>query len=254
MLSVAYNPLSHRRDRSNSSDSDTDTLDLSYMDFTTSDLDHNLTTNVKSDVKHHTIRSLLLSNNLLTDLPASLKSFQNIRILDISSNQLKQLTLNICTDLPRLQQLIAKDNLLTDNSLPKSSLDNGLLTVVNFSGNQFTQFPYQILEIPSLKEVYLGSNQIKSLPRDYTELKSLEILYLGGNQIRYVPDELAQLTSLTNLNLSDNVLTMLPASLARLKKLGTLSLHGNQLTTLPVELVKLDLNELSLRNNPLVNR
>ncbi len=253
MLS-AYDPITHRRNRSNSTDSDTNVLDLSYMDFNTNDLDHEFKNNVKTDVKHSLIRSMFLSNNLLTDLPISLKSFQNIRILDISSNQLKKLTLDIRSDLPRLKQLIANDNLLTDNSLPKDSFDNGLLSVVNFSANKFTQFPYQILEVPTLKECYLGSNQIQTLPRDYTELKNLEILYLGGNQIRNVPDELAQLTNLTNLNLSDNILTILPARLARLKRLKTLSLHGNQLTTLPVELVKLDLSELSLRNNPLVNR
>lgn len=246
---VGYNPLMHRRDRSNSANDDDDVMDLSYMDLEGFSLDIHLTKSSSQSL----IRSLLISNNLLSVLPSSLRQFQNLQVLDISSNQLKTLDLNIRLDLPQLTQLIAKENLLSDNSLPKD-FDNGLLEVVNFSGNQFTQFPYQLLSINSLKEIYLGSNRIKVLPRDYPDLSSLQILYLGGNRIKRIPDELSQLVSLTNLNLSDNVLTILPAALARMKKLTTLSLHGNQLTTLPVELVRLDLHELSLRNNPLVNR
>ena len=87
-------------------------------------------------------------------------------------------------DLPSLKQLIAKDNLLSDSSLPKNFATNQqLLEVVNFSGNHFTQFPYQLLAVTSLREIYLGSNKIKLLPRDYADLQSLEVLYLGGNEI-----------------------------------------------------------------------
>lgn len=250
---TSYNPLLHQRDRSNSPNSEHDVYDLSYMDLDSTDLDHELIIDIKSNKHHHTIRSLLLAYNLLSDLPPSLRSFHNIEILDLSSNQLKTLNLNMRVDLPRLKQFIAKDNLLSDQSLAKD-FGNGVLEVVNFSGNNFTQFPYQLLEMHAVREIYLGSNEVKVLPRSYEKLEKLEILYLGGNKIKTVPNELAQLKSLTSLNLSDNLLTLLPVSLANLKKLRTLALHGNGLTTLPIELVKLNLRELSLRNNPLVNR
>ena len=92
------------------------------------------------------------------------------------------------------------------------------------------------------------------MPRAYDMLQRLEILYLGGNQLKTLPDEISQLRSLTSLNLSNNLLTVLPNNLARLRNIKTLALHGNNLTHLPVELVKLNLYELSLRNNPLVSR
>jgi len=38
------------------------------------------------------------------------------------------------------------------------------LEVVNFSGNQFDEFPPQIFDIPMLKTLYLGSNGLKNLP------------------------------------------------------------------------------------------
>lgn len=126
--------------------------------------------------------------------------------------------------------------------------------MVNLSGNQFTQFPYQLLECRSLREIYLGSNKIGVLPRSYEQLANLEVLYLGGNQIRSVPEEFCQLKCLSSLNLSNNLISSLPTSLARLKNMTSLYLQGNNLTTLPVELVKLNIKELSLRNNPLVKR
>ena len=85
-----YNPLIHRRDRSNSANNSADILDLSYMDFEVSSLDVELTASIKSNREHHTIRSLLLSNNLLSDLPSSIRSFGHIQILDLSSNHLKK--------------------------------------------------------------------------------------------------------------------------------------------------------------------
>lgn len=77
---------------------------------------------------------------------------------------------------------------------------------------------------------------------------------MGGNQIKCVPEEFCQLKRLSSLNLSNNLITSLPTSLARLKNMTSLYLQGNNLTSLPVELVKLNIKELSLRNNPLVKR
>ena len=153
-----------------------------------------------------------------------------------------------------LRNLIVKDNLLNDTSLPKDLCNVTQLESVNLSGNMLTQFPFQLLEIKTLREIYLGSNKIKCLPRNYDSLQRLEVLYLGGNCIKNIPEELSQLKNLTSLNLSNNNITTLPTQLAKLKKIRNLALHANNLTTLPIELVMLlNLNELSLRNNPLVN-
>ena len=82
----------------------------------------------------------------------------------------------------------------------------------------------------------------------------LEVLYLGGNRLIDVPDELGELPRLTSLALCDNRLESVPRSLASLRRLQSLSLHNNRLSTLPPEIVSLNLQELSLRNNPLVVR
>lgn len=183
-----------------------------------------------------------------------LSAFVNVETLDLSSNCLKVVSEDICR-LVNLRVLVIKENELSDTSLPKQlSYRLSKLELVNLSGNQFTQFPYQLLDCRSLREIYLGSNKIGMLPRTWEQLSQLEVLYLGGNQIKCVPDELSQLKSLSSLNLSNNLIGSLPSSLARLKNMTSLYLQGNNLTTLPVELVKLNIRELSLRNNPLVKR
>jgi len=250
MEMASYNPVEYLRARSSSPVTDQTFYDLSYMDFDSKSLDME----IKKDKKKHNFKTLhlILSNNMLTEIPLSLQTFRDLETLDLSSNHLKSLSFNI-KGLRNLKKFIAKDNLLSDNSLPKD-FNNNKLQVINLSGNKFTQFPFQLLELQTIREIYMGSNEINVLPRNYENLQKLEILYLGGNMIKHVPEEISQLKSLTSLNLSGNLLKILPSRLALLKKLRTLSLHGNELTTLPVELVKLSLRELSLRNNPLVNK
>ena len=80
------------------------------------------------------------------------------------------------------------------------------------------------------------------------------MLYLGGNRLQEIPEEVGGMSSLTSLVLCDNKLHSLPPSLVTLRRLQSLSLHNNQLSTLPPAMVKLNLSELSLRNNPLVVR
>ncbi len=245
-----YNYFDYKRSRSNSPNDEPNLLDLSYLDLKELDTALFIYLNNKSP---DDISTVLLNNNLISELPPLISLFQNVYTLDLSSNQLRFLSQDICK-LTNLRTLIVKDNLLEDSSLPKDLGNLIKLESINLSGNLFTQFPYQLLDIHSLKEIYLGSNKICSLPRSYENLQALEVLYLGGNQIKAIPEELAELRNLTSLNLSNNQLQSLPNSLMRLKFLKNLALHFNNLTTLPIELVKLNLRELSLRNNPLINR
>jgi Leucine-rich repeat (LRR) protein len=104
----------------------------------------------------------------------------------------------------------------------------------------------------------------------------VEVLYLGGNRISYLPESIGSMCSLVVLNLCDNRLKTLPHSISRrtiascysfhlclfvvsvfhsgLTRLKSLSLHNNYFSALPSDIIRLDLQELSLRNNPLVVR
>jgi len=155
--------------------------------------------------------------------------------------------------LPALTTLVLKHNRLRDGALPK---DFGLmrhLRELNLSGNSFSHIPEQVLELPSLSDLYVAENQVQELPETIHRLKRLRVLHLGGNQLTTVPTSLGNMASLQVLVLCDNQLTELPDSICRLPRLRTLLLHANKLSTLPGAIVRLRaLKQLSLRDNPLV--
>jgi hypothetical protein len=199
------------------------------------------------------ILSLHLDHNVLNVLPAEIGAFVNLVSLDISNNRMKYISEDICL-LPQLRTLIARNNSLEVESIPK---DFGLLRslmVLNLSGNNLAEIPMQFTELLDLKCLYLGANRISNVPKEVRNLQRLEILYLGGNALQSIPSEVGLMQSLVSLVLCDNRLESLPSSLVSLANLQSLSLHNNRISTLPPEIIRLNLVELSLRNNPLVMR
>lgn len=133
-----------------------------------------------SDVNHikpEGVDTIILYHNQLVDIPLNISIFQNLRVVDVSSNRLKRLP-EVLLSFP-LTSLIAKNNLLEDESLPKSfeSLSPTLRNL-NFSGNNLTQFPPQIFQAKNLLYIYLGSNRIEEIPKDIINLTRYVQVYL----------------------------------------------------------------------------
>ncbi|XP_063625018.1 leucine-rich repeat-containing protein 58 [Cydia splendana] len=242
---------------SDSCDSDSreqKTLDLSNQLLDTNGLALELKEIVDEKDCAENYEIVLLYSNRISALPDTINRFCNLKILDVSHNRLKTLPdlLKYCP----LTSLIAKHNLLTNESLPKCFFSaKNTLKELNFSGNQLSSFPEQVMELTSLRYLYMGGNNIVNIPKDIWKLNSLQILSLGGNQIIEVPDAVGRLTGLQALVLSDNLIEQLPNSIANLNQLRSLLIHRNKLKTLPTQIIKLKcLTELSLRDNPLVVR
>ncbi|CAF1036334.1 unnamed protein product [Adineta ricciae] len=226
-----------------------DTLDYSHQNLPESD-SGKLLASVTNPAR---VKIFQLNSNLLFALSSDIEKFQSLLTLELSDNQLVQLPHEI-SYLTNLKNLYLKNNSLDDFSLPKEFHRLQKLEVLNLGGNRFKQFPYQLFQMGNLKELYLGSNRITHLPDLFQTLTKIEILYLGGNQIANIPDSIGALRSLVVLNLCDNRLRTLPSSISHLTRLKSLSLHNNQFSALPSDIIRLDLQELSLRNNPLVVR
>jgi len=243
---------------SDSSDSDSreqKTLDYGRLGLTAECLDENLTHLHKIN-KISEIETIFLNHNGLAELPVTpLCKFMNLRILDLSSNGLTKLPQELLMNC-NLSTLIVKNNLLDDDSLPKLlQSKNGNLRELNLSGNQFTQFPENVLNLTSLKYLYLSGNKITSIPKDIWKLQSLHVLSVGGNLLTEVPESVGNLSQLQALILCDNLIEKLPATIARLINLKSMLLHKNRLRHLPRDIITLkNLVELSLRENPLVVR
>lgn len=153
---------------SDSCDSDTreqKTLDFSRMNLTNNSFEFDLieiSKTKKKDIRD--IETILLNHNRLSILPLNFQNYCNLKILDISSNCLTILPDILC-QLP-LVTLIAKNNLLTNKTLPKSLSKNGNLKEINLSGNMLTHFPEQVIELKTLKYLYLGGNKISNISKD----------------------------------------------------------------------------------------
>lgn len=156
---------------SDSSDSDSHTIDYQNRNLTLAKVEDNFLNMFKAESAYGDIETVILYNNQLSSLPLSLVRFSNLHTLDISNNYLTILNMEVFVQCP-LRTLIAKNNLLTNESLPKTFISkSGQLRELNLSGNQLTHFPDQVLELKSIKYLYLNGNLIDKIHKDVYKLK-----------------------------------------------------------------------------------
>lgn len=156
------------------SDSSNDgrTINFGHMNLKTDCLEANILNLYKNEKDYTLIENLNLNHNSLTigGLPISMVKFTNLHVLDISSAGLKTIPDSIA-QCP-LRTLVAKNNFLTNDSLPKNLQSKySQLREINFSGNLFTHFPEHVLPLKGLKYLYLGGNRIANISKDVWKLE-----------------------------------------------------------------------------------
>lgn len=163
---------------SDSCDSDSreqKTLDLSCQSLESIALSSELKGIVDEKDCAKSYEIILLYNNRITTVPDTINRFCNLMILDVSNNRLTVLP-DVFKSCP-LTTLIAKHNQLTNESLPKCFYSaKTTIRELNLSGNQLTYFPDQILELSSLKYLYLGGNNIVNISKDVWKLSRFVLL------------------------------------------------------------------------------
>ena len=130
---------------------------------------HQLSVESLEEIHKSKVTHLNLSSNRITSLQPDVSVFfSGLLQLDISSNNLTELPVEICS-LHRLQILIAKHNRM--KSLPKDFGRLVGLRELNLSGNGFEHFPLQLCELEGLESLQLGANQISYIPPQIRRLK-----------------------------------------------------------------------------------
>lgn len=132
-------------------------------------------------------KTLLLHDNLLKSVPASLSSaVAQLVVLYLSNNRLSAWPEAVC-ELKRLEKL---------------HLEHNLLTVV----------PESIARLaPTLRKLYLNNNKIQHVANAIGELGLLTHLALHCNLLVALPVDLAKCDALTDLLVGSNPLTVPPA-------------------------------------------
>ncbi|XP_064301306.1 leucine-rich repeat serine/threonine-protein kinase 2 isoform X2 [Phalacrocorax carbo] len=193
------------------------------------------------------LEQLLLEGNKILSLcsPICLKE---LKILNISKNNISSLAENVFMGCTKLEQFNARMNAL--EIIPDLSSS---ITSLKLSQNCFINVPEAILLLPHLRSVDLSQNKIISLPGpmhwkslnlrellfnhnqiDVLDLSEkacswsrLEKLHLSHNKLKKIPPQIGFLENLTSLDVSHNPdLRFFPDEMGRLSKIWDLPLEG----------------------------
>ncbi|CEF70506.1 Leucine-rich-repeats and calponin homology domain protein [Strongyloides ratti] len=156
------------------------------------------------------LETLILAKNIIKILPTSMKGFNSLNYLDLSSNNLTTIPSAIFS-LP-LQIL-----LLSNNKLDTVSGDivqmAPTIQELDFSKNRITSITSNISLLKQLRKLNLRSNRLGALP---SEMASLELysLDISANRLTHIPVEFCSMQSLIHLNTLDNPLLSPPIEIA----------------------------------------
>lgn len=196
-----------------------------------------------------TFTTLDLSKEKLTEIPAKVFPYTQLKVLLLNKNQLKNVSNNIA-QLVHLEQLDLSKNKLT--VLPKALTELANLVFLNLDENKLTALPTDIGQLKQLTTLRVHSNKLAVLPESIGQLSRLTDLDLGDNAIRVLPKEIGQLSNLKLLNLNFNVLIAVPTEIKQLKNLENLNLSFNNIKEFPLEICELsNLTALDFQNNRL---
>ncbi|XP_013169053.1 PREDICTED: chaoptin-like [Papilio xuthus] len=247
-------------------------------------LQNNNIAHIGSDLKWYhledTLTSLSLSNNQITELnEKSITSLNHLLQLDLegnflrtidsnslpssltvlklSNNFLKSLPCDLIHNVPRLQSLHMRHNMI-NFKINSSCINNKTKKIekVDLSNNkisdntdflflkefQIRQIILDLNELTLVPKLLVTNNRIERLSISYNNLRaiyhdiflglknSLEHLEVEHNKLSYLPDSLAQVVRLRHLSLAYNQFEVSPLLPSRIQ---TLSFAGNFLTTIP---------------------
>jgi Leucine-rich repeat (LRR) protein len=100
------------------------------------------------------------------------------------------------------------------------------------TGNNFTEFPAEVLNMPQLEELLIGHNPVSKLPDNLESLKNLKRLSINATQIKEFPSDLSALESLETIGLDHNEFKTVPEPILTIPNLKRLGLNNNKLTDL----------------------
>ena len=128
----------------------------------------------------------------------------------------------------------------------------GSLEILNLSGNELSDLPDWLAELPKLRVLFCSDNPFQRVPEVLGACRALEMVGFKACQVSEVPAA-ALPRELRWLILTDNRLTELPAELGHCGRLQKLMLSGNRLRGLPAELAhcrRLELLRLAANDFP----
>ena len=111
-----------------------------------------------------------LAYNRLRIVPRKISIFTNLYFLDLSGNLIESLSTEIL-QLKQLKVLLAKNNRLTADGLPKDLYQLSELQHVNLSGNPLGCIPEVLTVMPNISYLQLGNCGIEEIPKTIAKFR-----------------------------------------------------------------------------------
>ncbi|EGO00435.1 hypothetical protein SERLA73DRAFT_160301 [Serpula lacrymans var. lacrymans S7.3] len=187
----------------------------------------------------HSLERLYVGENRLTDeaLPP-LTILKELRVLNLSFNEIKQVPPSFLKNLVKLEELYLSGNNLT--SIPIEDLHRlQNLTVLFLNGNQLQTLPRELVKIKNLSVIDVGSNLLKyninnwEFDWNWNFNKNLKYLNLSGNKRLEIKPEKSK--SQSENEEGDRVLLAGFTELTQLRVLGMMDVTTTFLPNIPDE-------------------
>ncbi len=190
------------------------------------------------------LRHLVLSQNMLTELPPEVGELVQLSSLDVCENRLIRLPDSICR-LSHLSSLRARNNCL--EGLPETIGEMKKLHTADFAFNCLTSIPKSIGDLVNIAELTLNFNCITSIPEEIANIESMCRLDLSNNDLETIPASLGDMKGLRKLDISGNLrINVLP------NEIGMLAMGRSVMHPRVVKIDKLPLSRLSEKTREVV--
>jgi hypothetical protein len=177
-----------------------------------------------------------------------LKEYQGSKKLKLVSCGLTEFPREILDHGESLETVDLSGNPISELPSDFGRLQN--LKIAFFSDCNFTVFPKQLAQCPSLEMVAFKNNQMTTVPEGAFPPK-LRWLILTNNLITSLPSSIGKCQRLQKCMLAGNKLVALPDEMAKCQKLGLLRISANEIESLPDWLFNLqELSFLAFAGNP----
>lgn len=184
---------------------------LKNLDFT-SDSIHTLPPQL---FENKPLERIILSYNQLTTLKG-IESCSQLQNLQIQANQIQSLSF-LDKGFPNLRILDASKNQIRD--IPEDFSKLKSLTTLNLGQNEITVFPLEISALTKIDTIHLNGNPIAAFRGKMVENTSLRELIFVGTFFKTLPDDFTKFKNLSYLMLSHGQLNDFPAGFRNLKNL-----------------------------------
>jgi hypothetical protein len=169
--------------------------------------------------KKYLASKLDLSNQGLTEIPADIFKYRNLKTLNLRNNAIKLVSKEIGT-LKHLKRL-------------------------DLSNNQISNLGAKFFDLINLEHLFLNKNKLKSFPVQVAKLTKLKTLNLAGNLFSALPIELCGFQTLTSLDLTNNQFTEFPFEILSLEHLTHMWIGKNRFAEFPGAGIKNTLKNLT---------